>query len=109
MKIIDFLRKLLEVLWSVPTRLFGSRNERMLKHYSGAVAQINAMEPEIAKLSDADGAAKTGELQESYSEDEPPGQIVPQVSVVGAGDKDGKLAVCVLNLPCLATTGPSGI
>jgi len=25
MKIIDFLRKLLEVLWSVPTRLFGSR------------------------------------------------------------------------------------
>src|SRR5713101_4397181 len=68
MKIIDFLRKLLEVLWSVPTRLFGSRNERLLKHYSGAVAQINALEPEIAKLSDAALAAKTGELKERVAD-----------------------------------------
>ncbi len=75
MKIIDFLRKLLEVLWSVPTRLFGSRNERLLKHYSGAVAQINALEPEIAKL-------KTGELKKRYSEGATLEQLLPEAFAV---------------------------
>src|SRR6266436_233331 len=78
MKIIDFLRKLLEVLWSVPTRLFGSRNERLLKHYSGAVAQINALEPDIAKLSDAALAAKTGELKERYSKSAALAELLPE-------------------------------
>src|SRR3989441_6031862 len=82
MKIIDFLRKLLEVLWSVPTRLFGSRNERLLKHYSGAVAQINALEPEIAKLSDVALAAKTGELRKRYSEGATLEQLLPEAFAV---------------------------
>src|SRR2546421_5381981 len=82
MKIIDFLRKLLEVLWSVPTRLFGSRNERLVKHYSGAVAQINALEPEIAKLPDAALAAKTGELKKRYSEGATLEQLLPEAFAV---------------------------
>src|SRR5216117_860046 len=82
MKIIDFLRKLLEVLWSVPTRLFGSRNERLLKHYSGAVAQINALEPEIAKLSDAALAAKTGELKKRYAEAASVDELLPEAFAV---------------------------
>src|SRR2546425_1884070 len=82
MKIIDFLRKLLEVLWSVPTRLFGSRNERLLKHYSGAVAQINALEPEIAKLPDAALAAKTGELKKRYSEGATLEQLLPEAFAI---------------------------
>jgi preprotein translocase subunit SecA len=82
MKIIDFLRKLFEVLWSIPTRLFGSRNERLLKHYSGAVAQINALEPEIAKLSDAALAAKTGELKKRYSEGATLEQLLPEAFAV---------------------------
>ncbi len=82
MKIIDFLRKLLEVLWSVPTRLFGSRNERLLKHYSGAVAQINALEPEISKLSDAALAAKTDELKKRYSEGATLEQLLPEAFAV---------------------------
>src|SRR2546428_12272955 len=82
MKIIDFLRKLFEVLWSIPTRLFGSRNERLLKHYSGAVAQINALEPEIAKLPDAALAAKTGELKKRYSEGATLEQLLPEAFAV---------------------------
>src|SRR5713226_757601 len=82
MKIIDFLRKLLEVLWSIPTRLFGSRNERLLKHYSGAVAQINALEPEIAKMADAAVAAKTGELKKRYAEGATLEQLLPEAFAV---------------------------
>src|SRR6059036_375893 len=82
MKIIDFLRKLLEVLWSVPTRLFGSRNERLLKHYSGAVAQINALEPEIAKLPDAALAAKTAEFRKRYAEGATLDDLLPEAFAV---------------------------
>src|SRR5712691_12628288 len=82
MKIIDFLRKLLEVLWSIQTRLFGSRNERLLKHYSGAVAQINALEPEISKLSDAALAAKTGELKKRYADGATLEDLLPEAFAV---------------------------
>src|SRR6266852_1402335 len=82
MKIIDFLRKLLEVLWSIPTRLFGSRNERLLKHYSGAVAQINALEPQIAALSDAALAGKTGELRKRHAEGATLEALLPEAFAV---------------------------
>src|SRR5437588_4420200 len=82
MKIIDFLRKLLEVLWSIPTRLFGSRNERLLKHYSGAVAQINALEPQMAALSDAELAGKTDELRKRYAQGATLEQLLPEAFAV---------------------------
>ena len=34
------------------TKIFGSRNDRLLKQYRTTVARINAMEPEFEKLSD---------------------------------------------------------
>ena len=57
-KIIHFLRNLFEILWRIPTRLFGSRNERLLKLYGHSVAQINALEPAMEKLSDPELAAR---------------------------------------------------
>jgi preprotein translocase subunit SecA len=66
-KIFHFLRKVLELLWRIPTRLFGSRNERLLKQYSHSVEQINALEPEIGKLSDAALRGKTDELKKRYA------------------------------------------
>ena len=34
------------------TKIFGSRNDRLLKQYRKTVNRINAMEPEYEKLSD---------------------------------------------------------
>ena len=51
-KALQFLRSMLQALWKIPTRVFGSRNERLLKQYSRTVARINALEPALAKLSD---------------------------------------------------------
>jgi len=48
---------------NILTRIFGSRNERLLKQYGQAVRQINALEPAISALSDADLRAKTPELK----------------------------------------------
>ena len=39
----------------------------------------------------------------------PAGPIDPQVGVIGAWDKDGKLLGCVVNYACHATTSPDGI
>lgn len=40
---------------------------------------------------------------------EPAGPIDPEVGVIGAWDKDGKLLGCVVNYACHATTSPGGI
>ena len=45
------------------TKLFGSRNERLLKQYRKTVDRINALEPSLEKLSDADLRAKTDEFK----------------------------------------------
>ena len=44
-------------------KLFGSRNERLVKTLMKSVARINALEPEIARLSDQDLALKTAEFR----------------------------------------------
>ena len=46
------------------TKLFGSRNDRLLKQYRKTVARINALEPQFEKLSDEQISAKTQEFKE---------------------------------------------
>ncbi|MBU6270712.1 MAG: preprotein translocase subunit SecA [Betaproteobacteria bacterium] len=45
------------------TKIFGSRNERVLKQYRKAVAEINALEPAISALSDEALRGRTAELR----------------------------------------------
>jgi preprotein translocase subunit SecA len=47
---------------SLLTRVFGSRNERQLRQLNRIVAKINALEPDIEKLSDEQLKAKTVSL-----------------------------------------------
>ena len=48
------------MLGSLASKIFGTANGRRLKSYTPKVAAINALEPEVAALSDADLAARTG-------------------------------------------------
>ncbi len=45
------------------SKVFGSRNERLLKRMDKVVAEINALEPEISTLSDEQLHAKTSEFR----------------------------------------------
>ena len=45
------------------TKIFGSRNDRLLKQYRKTVTRINAMEPDYEKLSDEQLRAKTQEFK----------------------------------------------
>ena len=49
---------------NVLTKIFGSRNERLLKQYSHTVSRINALEAEISALSDDALRAKTEEFRD---------------------------------------------
>ena len=81
-KILQSLRAALEVLWRIPTRLFGSRNERLLKQYARVVAQVNALEAAIAKLSDALLREKTRELKGKYAAGATLAELLPEAFAV---------------------------
>ncbi|MDG0204196.1 hypothetical protein L0D00_25955, partial [Salmonella enterica subsp. enterica] len=50
------------VVAQVVKTVFGSRNDRTLRRMRKAVSLINAMEPEMEKLSDDELKAKTNEF-----------------------------------------------
>ncbi len=50
------------------SKVFGSRNERLLKRMNKVVAQINALEPRIQALSDEELRAKTDEFRQRLAD-----------------------------------------
>ena len=60
------------------TRVFGSRNERLLKQLQRIVDKINALEPELQKLSDEELKAKTPEFQQRIAGGEALDKILPE-------------------------------
>ena len=52
------------------TKIFGSRNDRLLKTYRKTIAQINALEPQYEKLDDAQLRAKTQEFKDRITNGE---------------------------------------
>ncbi|MET0808547.1 MAG: preprotein translocase subunit SecA [Pseudoxanthomonas sp.] len=67
---------------SLLTRVFGSRNERLLKQLQRSVGKINALEPELEKLSDEALKAKTPELQKRIADGESIDKILPEAFAV---------------------------
>lgn len=58
--------------------VFGSKNERELKRMNKVVQRINALEPDMQKLSDEQLKAKTTELRERYQKGETLDQLLPE-------------------------------
>src|SRR3982750_1781678 len=67
---------------NILTRLFGSRNERLLKQYAQQVREINALEPTIAALSDDALREKTVELRKRVSDGAPLDEVLPEAFAV---------------------------
>ncbi|MBP6375289.1 MAG: preprotein translocase subunit SecA [Giesbergeria sp.] len=70
------------------TKIFGSRNDRLLKQYRKTAAQINAMEPSLEGLSDEALRAKTQEFKDRVAKGETLDAILPEAfAVVREGSK----------------------
>ncbi len=67
---------------AILTRIFGSRNQRLLKHYQRTVERINALEPEIAALTDAQLRAKTDVFRDRYAKGETLDSLLPEAFAV---------------------------
>jgi preprotein translocase subunit SecA len=67
---------------SLLTQIFGSRNQRLLKQYQKTVREINALEPAMEKLSDAELQAKTPELKERIAKGAKLDDILPEAFAV---------------------------
>ena len=70
------------------TKIFGSRNDRLLKQYRKTVERINALEPGLEGLSDEALKAKTGEFRQRLQAGEGLEAILPEAfAVVREGSK----------------------
>jgi preprotein translocase subunit SecA len=64
------------------TSIFGSRNDRLVKQLGGIVKKINALEPQMQALSDAELQAKTPELRERIAKGESLDKVLPEAFAV---------------------------
>jgi len=69
-------------MFNILTKLFGNRNERILKLFVPIVAKINALEPSIQALSEAELAAKTEDFQKRIQAGETLDSILPEAFAV---------------------------
>jgi preprotein translocase subunit SecA len=69
----------------IPTllkKIFGSRNERLIKKYSHTVRAINALEPQVAALSDEQLRAKTDEFKQRIAQGATLDELLPEAFAV---------------------------
>ena len=64
------------------TRVFGSRNERIVRGHGRAVRTANELEPKIKELSDEALRAKTQEFRERLKDGAPLDQLLPEAFAV---------------------------
>ncbi|MEK7323363.1 MAG: preprotein translocase subunit SecA [Pseudomonadota bacterium] len=64
------------------SKVFGSRNERLLKRMHAAVQSINGMEPALGKLSDDELRAKTEEFRRRLAEGATLDSLLPEAFAV---------------------------
>jgi preprotein translocase subunit SecA len=70
------------MIQSVLSKVFGTAHEREMKRYRPIVAQINALEPSMAALTDQQLQAKTPEFKERLARGETLDQILPEAFAV---------------------------
>jgi preprotein translocase subunit SecA len=64
------------------TSVFGSRNERLLRQLNGIVRKVNALESQMAALSDEQLQAKTPEFQQRIANGESLDKLLPEAFAV---------------------------
>jgi preprotein translocase subunit SecA len=64
------------------TKIFGSRNDRLLKQYQRTVERINALEPQVSPLPDEALRAKTTEFRERIAKGESVDKLLPEAFAV---------------------------
>jgi preprotein translocase subunit SecA len=81
------------VIGSILSKLFGSRNERVVKRYTTRVDAIAELEPQMRALTDAELRAKTEEFRERYDAGETSNDLLVEVFAVGREAMDRSVGI----------------
>jgi preprotein translocase subunit SecA len=75
------------------TKVFGSRNERLVKRYLRLVDQVSSHEPDVTGLSDAELRGKTDEFRRRIEEGEKARDMIPEVFAVAREAMDRAVGI----------------
>ncbi len=67
-----------EYIGNLFAKIFGSRNDRLVKKYSHFADGVEALEPDYLKLTDEQLKAKTAEFKQRITDGEPSESIIPE-------------------------------
>ena len=67
----------MSIINNVLSKVIGSRNDRLIKKYSGQVAKINALESQMESMSDDELSSITARLKQRAKNNETSGDILP--------------------------------
>ena len=81
------------IIGSVMKKVFGTRNERMVKRYLQVVDQVSQLEPQIRMLTDAELRAKTDEFRERVRKGEKARDMIPEIFAVGREAMDRSVGI----------------
>ena len=74
-------------------KVFGTRNERVVKGYLRVVADVSRLEPTIRPLSDAELRGKTGEFRRRLAAGEDIRQLTPEIFAVAREAMDRAVGI----------------
>ncbi|MAE64219.1 MAG: preprotein translocase subunit SecA [Phycisphaeraceae bacterium] len=74
-------------------KVFGSRNQRLVKTYFRRVEQVNAFEDEIRALTDAELKAQTAAIRAEVADGRPPVQVIPRALAVAREAMDRAVGI----------------
>ena len=81
------------IIGSVLKKTFGTRNDRMVKHYLSRVASINALESDFLNLTDQELKAKTLEFRERVRNGEKAYDMIPEIFAVAREAMDRSVGI----------------
>ncbi len=81
------------ILGTVAKKIFGSRNDRMVKRYLRIVDQVSSHEDAVRQLSDAQLREKTNEFRQRIANGERPVDMIPEVFAVAREAMDRAVGI----------------
>ncbi len=78
----DISQKEIRMFDEILTKIFGSRNDRLIKQYRRQCEAINKLEPAMKALTDEQLKAKTAEFRERIAKGETTDQLLPEAFAV---------------------------
>ena len=81
------------VVGSIGRKIFGSRNDRLVKRYMRLVDQVSALESEMRVMNDAELKAKTTEFRTRIKDGESASDMIPEVFAVAREAMDRAVGI----------------